>query len=371
MRRAFVSRPRYRGWPRAAVLAACLFAGGAGHAALPPLVFPGTLESPLVLAADGRQDVPAIGYAALQPAPLPLLWKVTGGEGTLYLLGSFHFLTPEDYPLSADVAEAVSAASEVVFELAPGELQSPTLALQMMQAGLRSDGSRLDDELEPDTAQALQRWASRNAAALRSAGGPAGLQLLEPWFVSLLVTTTELSGVGFQARLGMDVQIARQAEAAGTPTTGLETAQQQIGFLDGMGRLEQTQMLEDALEQADSGPGPLQALHDTWRSGDADVLWQEMGVDMHARFPALYARINAGRNTEWLPKLEQMLAQPGEILVVVGALHLVGPDGVVERLTAKGYTVERICSLCATGAEVQVDEAALPAEPEASAPVMD
>ena len=34
-------------------------------------------------------------------------------------------------------------------------------------------------------------------------------------------------------------------------------------------------------------------------------------------------------------------------LVVVGSLHLLGPDGVVEKLRAKGYRVERICSACA------------------------
>jgi uncharacterized protein YbaP (TraB family) len=32
---------------------------------------------------------------------------------------------------------------------------------------------------------------------------------------------------------------------------------------------------------------------------------------------------------------------------VVGALHLLGKDGVVERMKAQGYTVERVCSACA------------------------
>jgi uncharacterized protein YbaP (TraB family) len=31
---------------------------------------------------------------------------------------------------------------------------------------------------------------------------------------------------------------------------------------------------------------------------------------------------------------------------VVGALHLLGSDGVVEKLRAAGYAVERICKAC-------------------------
>ncbi len=72
-----------------------------------------------------------------------------------------------------------------------------------------------------------------------------------------------------------------------------------------------------------------------------------MAAEMKRDYPALYRRINVQRNDAWLPKLEQRLArQDDDTLVVVGALHLLGEDGVVEKLRAKGYTVERICSAC-------------------------
>jgi uncharacterized protein YbaP (TraB family) len=49
-------------------------------------------------------------------------------------------------------------------------------------------------------------------------------------------------------------------------------------------------------------------------------------------------------------RLDARLRSPGteDTLVVVGALHLLGEDGVVEKLRARGYEVERICSACAT-----------------------
>src|SRR5690606_17061724 len=40
--------------------------------------------------------------AVAREAPVPLLWKVSDDDNALYLLGSFHLLKPEDYPLSRD-----------------------------------------------------------------------------------------------------------------------------------------------------------------------------------------------------------------------------------------------------------------------------
>jgi uncharacterized protein YbaP (TraB family) len=73
-----------------------------------------------------------------------------------------------------------------------------------------------------------------------------------------------------------------------------------------------------------------------------------MAADMKREYPQLYRHINVERNDAWVPKLEQRLRDPGkdDTLVVVGALHLLGSDGVVEKLRAKGYRVERICSAC-------------------------
>ena len=85
-----------------------------------------------------------------------------------------------------------------------------------------------------------------------------------------------------------------------------------------------------------------------WRAGDVERLRDDMAAEMKREYPALYRRINSQRNEAWLPKLEARLAgRSDDTLVVVGALHLLGEDGVVEKLRARGYAVERICSACA------------------------
>lgn len=291
---------------------------------------------------------PAVVFVPPKDPPVPLLWKVSDADNAVYLLGSFHLLKPDDYPLSSDVNAAFADVASVVFELPPEEMNSPALPLQMMQAAVRTDGTALDSELPAPTVAALKAWQEANAAGLQAAGmTPERLQMFEPWFVGLVVSLTEMSRQGLDPKLGLDQHFIAAAGFAGKRIGGFETGAQQIAFLDGMEKQEQLQFLDEALSEA--GGGELEKLHAEWRAGDADAIWADMAADMQARYPQLYRHINVERNEAWLPKVEAMLATPGtdDTLVVVGALHLLGGDGIVEKLRAKGYAVERICSACA------------------------
>ena len=122
--------------------------------------------------APRQGDAPSRDAAplpALVPAPpVPLLWKVSDADNALYLLGSFHLLEPDDYPLSPDVDAAFADSKRVLFEMPPGEMQSPTLAVRMGQAALRTDGTVLDSELPPQTVASLDAWLAANRDGLQA-----------------------------------------------------------------------------------------------------------------------------------------------------------------------------------------------------------
>ena len=77
-----------------------------------------------------------------------------------------------------------------------------------------------------------------------------------------------------------------------------------------------------------------------------------MRAEMAAKSPQSYKLLDVDRNNAWLPQIEKRLtgSTSNDTLVVVGALHLLGSDGVVEKLRARGYRVERICSACTSPA---------------------
>lgn len=299
------------------------------------------------LAADRAS--PSATKAAVPP--VPLMWKVSDADNELYLLGSFHMLRPGDYPLSKDVDAAFDDAEALAFELSPQELLSPQLGLSMGQAAMRTDGRPLNSQLPEATIARLDAWTAANGKELQRMNLSAEtLQMFEPWFVGLMISITEMNKQGLDPQLGLDMHLIGRAGKASKPMSGLEKGSEQIAVFDDMSQSEQLQFINESLNDAADAKAEIEKLHAAWRRGDQDALWNGMAADMRREYPQLYRRVNVARNDAWVPKLQRMLDDEttDDTLVVVGALHLLGDDGVVEKLRAKGYKVERVCSACAS-----------------------
>jgi len=272
-------------------------------------------------------------------APVPLLWKVSSDSSSIYLLGSFHLLKPTDYPLAPSVDAALADAQQLYFEVSPQDMLSADLSDKMNRAALRTDGRTLQQALPPKTWLALRAYADKAGMPLEP------LQSFKPWFVALALTLAEFQNLGFSPALGLDQYLMQAAARSQKPARGLETADAQIQLLNGMDAATQGDFLAETLIDLQDMPGQTDTLYRAWREGDAAALERESMADLRTRFPALYTRLIVDRNRAWLPQLQALLAGKkagGRTLVVVGALHLLGKDGVVQMLTNKGYRVERL-----------------------------
>lgn len=287
--------------------------------------------------ADGVAKKPSA--TAVQ---IPLLWKVSDADNAVYLLGSFHLLKPEDYPLSKDIDAAFDDAKTVVFEIEPSSLGAPETAEKFKQAAGYADGRTLS--------QVLPKAAHERLDKLLAVGGgsAANVEQVEPWAVNLSLVLGMTQAMGFRQEQGLDATLMQRAAAAQKPVAGLETVDDQINALDSMPMNEQVSGLEELLEDPQETLGELLEMHDWWKRGDIAKLDRKLRVEMQQKTPVSYRLINVQRNDQWVPKIEQRLAEPGtdNTLVVVGAMHLLGPDGVVDKLRAKGYDVERVCTAC-------------------------
>ncbi len=77
-------------------------------------------------------------------------------------------------------------------------------------------------------------------------------------------------------------------------------------------------------------------LADAWKAGDAPTV-ERIVLQELRKEPGMYQRLLVDRNKDWLPKIEALFARKGRTFVVVGAAHLVGSDGLLAMLKAKGY----------------------------------
>ena len=306
--------------------------------------------SALAAVGAAAQVVPQVPPATVAISghvpPVPLLWKVSDADNAIYLLGSFHLLKEDDYPLSADIDAAFEDVARVVFEVSPEELASESTASGFLAAANLPDGHTLSDVLSPRLREKLHRLLARQGGSLDQ------VNHLSPWFVNLSLVLGLSHSLGFNPELGLDQHLMQRAAAAGRPTAGLETVADQLRALADSPMAEQVTGLADFLDRPQEMPGELADLHQAWRDGDVERLDRVARVDMMAKTPRSYQLINDERNEAWVPQLRRMLDIPGHgnALVVVGAMHLLGEDGLVEQLNGHGYAVERICSACAVEA---------------------
>lgn len=277
------------------------------------------------------------GCASAQ-SPKPLLWKVSDGDNDVYLLGSFHALKPSDYPVATSVSSAFADAETVAFEISPEEMNSPDLAMLMMNAAMLPDGRELQQQLSAPTWKRLQQYAAKRSMPLEN------FNRMEPWFIALVISMQEMALIGYDPKQGLDQHLMALSAKSGKRTRGLETAAEQIAALDSMSLIEQQQALSESLDDAEQFKVKMDELHGSWRAGDEQTLYKIMAADFKREYAQLYQRINVARNQAWLPKIRRMLDDEhrDDTLVVVGTLHLLGAEGLVSQLKAKGYRVVRL-----------------------------
>jgi hypothetical protein len=112
-------------------------------------------------------------------------------------------------------------------------------------------------------------------------------------------------------------------------------------LFDGMSMPQQDAMLADTIKELDTEVGNISKIGGAWQSGDAPALERIIMPDMK-QDPELYKKVLVDRNHSWMPKIDDLLARRGHAFIVVGAAHLLGPDGLLALLKAKGYLVEQL-----------------------------
>ena len=273
--------------------------------------------------------------AAHAEPPTPLLWKAQGEAGTVYLLGSFHLLTAADYPLAPSVEAAYADAEALLFEVDPVAMTSPDTAATMQSLARFSDGRTLRDVISDETEAKLEKFLGSEAAV--AASDP-----FEPWYLGMNLAVMAMVNAGLDPSRGIDQHFMQRAASDSKPATGLETIEEQLGALDGAPLSEQEVMLNEALVPLPEMRRDIDEMHAIWRAGDAAGIERVTDEKMAEKTPRMFEMLNRDRNQRWLPKVEALLASKDDHLVIVGAMHLVGEEGLVEQLGKRGITVERI-----------------------------
>ena len=261
-------------------------------------------------------------------------WAVKGHQNTVYLFGSVHVLKSDDHGLPEAAMRAYLAAKSLVMELDLNDATPEKLLPASLDGALLPDGQTLASVLGPAAYATLR-------AHLQTLGLDAGFfSQMQPWFVAVTLEQLEMSRLGFESDAGVEAQFTRRAQADHKPVIALETIAEQIGFFSHLSLDQQREFLLYCLEDADDSAKQINATVAAWQRGDITALERLLGEGF-ASFPVLYRTLTSDRNRKWLPRIEGLLHETQDYLVIVGALHLVGKDGVVALLERDGYQVQQ------------------------------
>lgn len=279
------------------------------------------IAAPLLLA--GGLATPALAE--------PALWKVSDADSSIYLFGSIHVFTkPVDWR-TPQFDAILNAADHVYFEVLMDIEAYSTITQITLTKGMFRDGRTLRDVLTPEQYTRLSAIADTVSADM------VALERMQPW----LATMTLMQGAYPETTAGVETLV--DVEVATERKRGLETAAEQMGFLSDATLDEQVTTLMSTVDGIESGAvSALDDLIDAWQSGDTGALAAAIDAQVTPDDAALYDRLLTERNARWVAPLEELLAANDESLVIVGAAHLVGSDGVPALLQDRGYTVERI-----------------------------
>ena len=258
---------------------------------------------------------------------------MTGGESTVYLFGSVHLLPEGGFSIGGALAEALDESERVCMEIDQGaqnEAESTSLTLAR---AVDPEGRSLFDLLGPD--------ADEVNDAAEEAGIPLEpLAMFEPWFAGLTVSVMALQANGYDVQHGVEQIIQAEARKDGKSGCGLETLDGQLGMLDALPADLQKEILLQALDEAEDVDALIEPLLAAWRDGDEAGLEQSLEDDFEG-YPELAEALIFERNERWAEQVSEMLRGDDDVLVVVGAMHLVGERGLPALLEERGFHVER------------------------------
>jgi uncharacterized protein YbaP (TraB family) len=274
-----------------------------------------------------------VGRAYSQPGS-KCLWAVSSGKNTVYLLGSIHLLSRWDYPLDEAFEAAYRDSAVIVFETDLDEMDRPETQALMMQHSLLPKGRHIREVVSPRTFRMLAKHLDAQGLPMVQFEG------LRPWVCALTLTMLEVSKRGYLPQYGLDRHFYRQARQDKKKIIPLESVSAQLTLFFELGKGEQDAFLRRTLEDLAIVDTLFPKMLGLWKSGNIeqlDIIMQES----FAGHPALYDKFLAKRNARWLPVIEGLIGQSENALVIVGASHLGGKDGLIRSLKHKGYKITR------------------------------
>jgi len=274
-------------------------------------------------------------FAASPQAAEPnhVLWSLKGKTNTVYLLGSVHFLRPSEQ-IPAAIDSAYADAEQLLMEIDMDDLDPVEAQQAALELGMLPNGETLEQQLGTAT------YAKVSEHARQMGIEPVMLNRFRPWLAALTLVQLQLMKMGLDPNAGIEQRFVARAANDKKEIKGLETLREQLGMMANLPLEQQREFLLYSVEDSERAAREIDELIAAWRAGDTRGLAKLMSEGFE-KYPDLYRPMTVDRNRKWISPIEDLLDDKDDYLVVVGALHLVGKDSVIDLLEKRGHEIKR------------------------------
>ena len=283
----------------------------------------------MACATPPKKPVPAVSAASFY-------WEAAApGGGKLFLLGSVHIGDGRALELDPRVESAWQRADALVVEVDTHAL-SPVDALDITNRyGLMPPDQTLRDLVSADTYEALRAYVKKRHFPLEAANH------MRPWLLAQVVSQLEYQAAGYDAENGVDAWFLKRAGQK--PVIELESIDEQMALFASLPDALQEKLLREVLDNTDDFIAVTHAILRAWEEGDEKGLAElVLGSRDDPELATFYRRVFAERNQRMSERLVALAADGRARFVVVGAGHLIGPEGVPALLAERGFQVKRV-----------------------------
>lgn len=267
-----------------------------------------------------------------------LLWKVTYNNSgkTSYIFGTHHFAPLSLLDSIKGLDAALQNADKVYGELDMQAAMDPSAMMGMQQMIMAPADSTIDKVLTAkQLADLNMAWAKYGTDEIPMEA----LYMLKPAGLSTQLAALMSAKVlpDINVGQGIDNELQVRARKAGKPVAGLETMEFQTQMLLGDPISKQAEDLVETIEDIDTEAGKLVRLTNAYLAQNYKDI-ETICAESVLKNPESAEKMIISRNNNWMKQLEPEMKNTN-LLVVVGAGHLVGDKGILNQLKKAGYTV--------------------------------
>jgi uncharacterized protein YbaP (TraB family) len=263
------------------------------------------------------------------------VWVLKSPKATIYFAGSCHVLRASDYPLPPEFDIAYRDSRKIIFEASQDEMAGAEFQAKLLSASIYDDGTTLKQHLSSKAYAKAEAFCKKRNYQIEA------LQMLRPWMFAMMLTMQEMQKLGAEPNYGIDYFFNEKAHRDGKTIDTLETVDEQIGFLTMLDKGTDNEQIIETIDELEQINIRLADIVNAWRKGD-ERKTEELSLQDLKNYPKLYNVLITDRNLKWVKKIEGYLQKPEKIMIIVGAAHLVGDNGVIELLKKRGYPVEKL-----------------------------